>query len=87
MPKGKTWTGTLIAGGCAGAADALICHPLDTIKTRLQLQKSIGRGKGIVGTATSIVRVEGPLALYKGTPFVKFVGQCTVLYCIFLDNV
>lgn len=29
----------LIAGGCAGFVESSICHPLDTIKTRLQLRR------------------------------------------------
>jgi hypothetical protein len=37
----------LIAGGCAGLVESSICHPLDTIKTRMQLRKnqveSVGR--------------------------------------------
>ncbi len=28
-----------IAGGCAGLVEASICHPLDTIKTRMQLRR------------------------------------------------
>ncbi len=30
----------LMAGGVAGACEALACHPLDTIKVRLQLRGS-----------------------------------------------
>ena len=30
----------LIAGGCAGLVESSICHPLDTIKTRMQLRKN-----------------------------------------------
>lgn len=29
-----------VAGGCAGLVEASICHPLDTIKTRMQLRKN-----------------------------------------------
>jgi solute carrier family 25 citrate transporter 1 len=29
----------LIAGGCAGLVESSICHPLDTIKTRMQLRR------------------------------------------------
>jgi solute carrier family 25 citrate transporter 1 len=32
----------LVAGGGAGAMESLVCHPLDTIKTRLQLQRDVG---------------------------------------------
>jgi solute carrier family 25 citrate transporter 1 len=30
----------LIAGGCAGLVESSVCHPLDTIKTRMQLRKN-----------------------------------------------
>lgn len=39
-PKGLMMN--LVAGGGAGAMESMICHPLDTIKTRLQLQRSVG---------------------------------------------
>lgn len=43
----KTPLGThLVAGGIAGLSEALVCHPLDTIKVRMQLSKS-GRAKGV----------------------------------------
>jgi solute carrier family 25 citrate transporter 1 len=29
----------LLAGGCAGFVEASVCHPLDTIKTRMQLRR------------------------------------------------
>ncbi|KAK0529182.1 Mitochondrial succinate-fumarate transporter [Tilletia horrida] len=60
----------LIAGGIAGFAEACTCHPLDTIKVRMQLSK---RGKvqgqkarGFFATGAHIVRRETPLGLYKG---------------------
>ncbi len=48
--------------------EALVCHPLDTIKVRMQLSR---RGKdaprrGFVRTGAEIVRRETPLGLYKG---------------------
>ena len=48
--------------------EALVCHPLDTIKVRMQLSR---RGKdaprrGFVRTGMEIVRRETPLGLYKG---------------------
>ena len=30
----------LVAGGCAGLVESSVCHPLDTIKTRMQLRKN-----------------------------------------------
>ncbi|KAK0545919.1 Mitochondrial succinate-fumarate transporter [Tilletia horrida] len=60
----------LIAGGIAGFAEACTCHPLDTIKVRMQLSR---RGKqagqkprGFIATGAHIVRRETPLGLYKG---------------------
>lgn len=37
----------LIAGGCAGLVESSICHPLDTIKTRMQLRKNAVDSKTI----------------------------------------
>ena len=38
--KKKTPLQHLIAGGCAGLVESSVCHPLDTIKTRMQLRKN-----------------------------------------------
>jgi solute carrier family 25 (mitochondrial citrate transporter), member 1 len=38
-PKKKSPWQHLIAGGCAGLVESSICHPLDTIKTRMQLRR------------------------------------------------
>jgi solute carrier family 25 citrate transporter 1 len=37
----------LIAGGTAGFMEALICHPLDTIKVRMQLSKNVARNAAV----------------------------------------
>ncbi|KIR34657.1 solute carrier family 25 (mitochondrial citrate transporter), member 1 [Cryptococcus deuterogattii 99/473] len=60
----------LIAGGVAGLAEALVCHPLDTIKVRMQLSKS-RKAKGLkplgfFATGRQIAARETPLGLYKG---------------------
>ncbi|KAI0835683.1 mitochondrial carrier [Hypoxylon sp. FL0890] len=60
----------LIAGGGAGMMEALVCHPLDTIKVRMQLSRR-GRQpgtpkRGFIKTGAEIVRRETPLGLYKG---------------------
>lgn len=60
----------LIAGGIAGFAEACTCHPLDTIKVRMQLSRK-GRGvgekpRGFFATGVHIVQRESPLGLYKG---------------------
>jgi solute carrier family 25 citrate transporter 1 len=60
----------LIAGGGAGMMEALVCHPLDTIKVRMQLsrraQRPGAKKMGFIGTGASIVKRETPLGLYKG---------------------
>jgi solute carrier family 25 citrate transporter 1 len=60
----------LIAGGGAGMMEALACHPLDTIKVRMQLSRRARQPgaprRGFLRTGADIVRKETPLALYKG---------------------
>jgi len=50
--------------------EALACHPLDTIKVRMQLSRRArapgAKRRGFITTGTEIVRKETPLALYKG---------------------
>lgn len=57
-----------VNGGLAGIGATLIVHPVDLLKTRMQLA---GKGTGIVYTsslhaAQSVVKSEGLLALYDG---------------------
>jgi len=59
----RNWTHHLIAGGVAGISDALVCHPLDTIKTRIQLSRQTTTP---FFAGKNIVKQEGFLALYKG---------------------
>ncbi|KAJ1680094.1 Mitochondrial succinate-fumarate transporter [Spiromyces aspiralis] len=82
MPKSKQpndLTTHFVAGGAAGAMEALICHPLDTIKVRMQLKTrqiahSIGSNapkppvgsNNFISVGARIVHREGVLALYKG---------------------
>ncbi|MCJ1438628.1 hypothetical protein MMC27_008018 [Xylographa pallens] len=60
----------LIAGGTAGMIEALVCHPLDTIKVRMQLSRRARapgmKRRGFLTTGKEIIRKETPLALYKG---------------------
>lgn len=50
--------------------EALACHPLDTIKVRMQLSRRArqpgAKRRGLIKTGTEIVRKETPLGLYKG---------------------
>lgn len=64
--KGKSVT-DLIAGGTAGLFEALCCHPLDTIKVRMQLYRKSGqKPPGFVRTGINIVQKETFMSLYKG---------------------
>lgn len=60
----------LIAGGGAGMMEALACHPLDTIKVRMQLSRRArapgAKRKGFLTTGLEIAKKESPLGLYKG---------------------
>ncbi|KAI8390824.1 mitochondrial carrier domain-containing protein [Radiomyces spectabilis] len=61
----------LVAGGCAGLMEACACHPLDTIKVRMQLSKSAtrnaaGQRLGFFGVGMKIAQNESFWALYKG---------------------
>ncbi|CCU82119.1 succinate/fumarate mitochondrial transporter [Blumeria hordei DH14] len=60
----------LIAGGAAGMVEALVCHPLDTIKVRMQLSRrsraSHLNKSGFINTGVEIVKRETALGLYKG---------------------
>ena len=50
--------------------EALVCHPLDTIKVRMQLSRRArapgAKQIGFIGTGVNIVKRETPLGLYKG---------------------
>ncbi|KAK0389046.1 hypothetical protein NLU13_2622 [Sarocladium strictum] len=60
----------LIAGGGAGMMEALACHPLDTIKVRMQLSRRARQPgapkRGFIRTGAEIIKKETPLGLYKG---------------------
>lgn len=57
----------LVAGGVAGLFEALCCHPLDTIKVRMQLYRKSGqKPPGFFKTGVNIVQKETFLSLYKG---------------------
>jgi len=60
----------LIAGGGAGMMEALVCHPLDTIKVRMQLSRRArapgAKARGFYQTGKDIVKRETAFGLYKG---------------------
>lgn len=64
--KGRGLT-DLVAGGTAGLFEALCCHPLDTVKVRMQLYRKSGKKPpGFIRTGINIVQKETFLSLYKG---------------------
>mmetsp|Transcript_49715 Transcript_49715/g.124971 ORF Transcript_49715/g.124971 Transcript_49715/m.124971 type:complete len:354 (+) Transcript_49715:187-1248(+) len=69
-PLAKQFPKYLIAGGTAGFVESCACHPLDTIKTRMQIQRKKMFNPFQVGR--NIIKREGAFALYKGlTPVVS----------------
>lgn len=65
--KKKGGVTDLIAGGTAGLFEALCCHPLDTVKVRMQLYRKSGKKPpGFFRTGVNIVQKETFLSLYKG---------------------
>ena len=62
----------LIAGGCAGLVESSVCHPLDTIKTRMQLRKqSTSVEKVVVKMRNSLVEPALRLKHSLQEPLVK----------------
>lgn len=56
-----------VSGVCAGVANVLICAPLDTARTCLQVQNLYDKKyTGIYSALSQIYRNEGFLSLYKG---------------------
>lgn len=68
--KNKNPVVHLVAGGTAGLMEALFCHPLDTIKVRMQLYRRVAdstvKAPGFIKTGVSIAKNEGFFSLYKG---------------------
>lgn len=56
----------LLAGSCAGVGSTLICHPLDTVRTRLQTNTQF---RGAFHCMQETVAKEGISAFYKGLSF------------------
>jgi solute carrier family 25 citrate transporter 1 len=58
-----------LAGGIAGCSEAVVCHPLDTIKVRMQLRAATMRPEksaNFIRVGIAIAQKEGLLSLYKG---------------------
>ena len=77
MERTKEAGRQIAAGGCAGLVEVCIMHPLDLVKTRLQLGKSHYSGLGDVFQQT--YSKEGIRGFYKGKDFSKTFGTVTFL--------
>ncbi|KAI6183482.1 SLC (SoLute Carrier)-like protein [Aphelenchoides bicaudatus] len=64
MERAKDGARQIVAGGSAGLVEILLMHPLDVVKTRLQLGKSHYSGLGDVFKQTYVR--EGIRGFYKG---------------------
>jgi len=71
-PKKKNTVAHLFSGGVAGCCEAIACHPLDTIKVRLQirgeralLQKSAPpKSNNFIAVGIQIAQKEGILSSF-----------------------
>lgn len=73
----------LVAGGCAGLVESSICHPLDTIKTRMQLRKNTVDTQTIRNSLVEpALRLRNSLQepLLKPTPTLVGEGRATLLH-------
>jgi solute carrier family 25 carnitine/acylcarnitine transporter 20/29 len=57
--------GTLLAGGCAGVGNWIVAIPFDTVKSRWQTAPA-GKYKSVLDVLQTLVREEGPSALFRG---------------------
>ncbi len=57
--------GILSAGGCAGIANWIVAIPFDTVKSRWQTAP-VGKYKNLVDVFQTLLRQEGPRALFRG---------------------
>jgi len=72
-PKKKKPIEHLIAGGIAGFVESSICHPLDTIKTRMQLRRQTTNRKKV---QQKVERMEGrALGSMRDATTAKSVGN------------
>jgi hypothetical protein len=73
----------LLGSSTAGIIARLVCHPIDTVKSRLQSGK-ISFGSDIIQTFRNNYKNEGITSLYRGLSATIFGGVPGV--CIYLTS-
>lgn len=63
-PRLSPWAKSVTAGSVSGMASVVVCHPFDTIRTRLQISPQ--RFRGFFDCAAQTIERESAAALYKG---------------------
>ena len=67
-----------ISGMCAGISNVLVCAPLDTARTRLQVQGLYTpKYSGIVQALSTIYKSEGVRGLYQGISVSLIAYPCS----------
>jgi len=56
----------LLSGGLAGITALILTYPLDLVRTRLTVQTTDTKYKGIMHTFKTVIKEEGIIGLYKG---------------------
>ncbi|TCD66536.1 hypothetical protein EIP91_001257 [Steccherinum ochraceum] len=74
----------LVAGSVGGAAQVLVGHPLDTVKTRAQIAAP-GMFKGPMDVLKQTLKNEGFFGLYKGmaSPLIGIAGVNSLLFAAY----
>lgn len=78
----------LFIGAFAGAVAQTVCHPLDVLRKRLQLQGISGRPiqyKSMVDAANCIIRTEGIGSLFRGLQpmYISAIPSAGVSYVVY----
>jgi solute carrier family 25 2-oxodicarboxylate transporter 21 len=60
------WTRAFLAGALAGATEAFVNCPFETLKVRMQAKEHLSRYRNTADCLVQTVRSEGMLALYRG---------------------
>ena len=73
-PRAMTTAEVMLAGGVSGVAARLLTHPMDTVKTQMQVQGAVAAAggnralhyRGVADAVAKIVANEGVRGFYRG---------------------